>query len=64
MRFLHPGDRVTVHYASSNQSPDPKWRERPGVILAIATGKPKNVLVQTEIGKVVVPYGNVRLIGI
>jgi hypothetical protein len=62
MRYLHPGDPVTIHYAASNQSPDPRWRERPGVILTIATGKPKNVLVETGIGKVVIPYGNARLV--
>jgi hypothetical protein len=62
MRYLHPGDPIIIHYASSNQSPDPKWRERPGVILTIASGKPKNVLVQTDIGEVVIPYGNARLV--
>lgn len=42
--------------------PDPKWRERPGVILTIARGKPKNVLVETDIGKVIVPYGNCKVV--
>ena len=62
MRYLHPGDPVVIHYAATNPAPDPKWRERPGTILTIAKGKPKNVLIQTDIGKVVVPYGNVKVV--
>jgi hypothetical protein len=59
---LKPGDRCAIHYAAKNQMPDPRWRDCPGVIRAVSRpGKgPRNVLVETEIGRVVVPRWNVR----
>lgn len=50
-----------IHYANKNTAPDARWREVRG--FAIAQGRrggPKNVLVETSKGKVVVPRGNVR----
>ena len=53
--------KATIHYAATNKAPDPRWRERQGVILVMGKGGgPKNVLVSTDIGLVVVPRGNVR----
>ncbi len=59
---MKPGDRVVIHYAATNQMPDPKWRDRPGVVRAVTRGGrgPRNVLVETDVGPVVVPRWNVR----
>lgn len=55
---------IYIHYAAKNQMPDSCWRIRPGLLLARARGKgPLNVLISTDIGTVVVPYGNVRRLG-
>jgi hypothetical protein len=52
-----------IYYGKKNQLPDPRWRGRDGKILARAKGPgPRNVLVETELGTVVVPWGNVRKI--
>lgn len=49
-----------IHYATKNKAPDPKWREVPGSVLSQGRGPgPKNVLVLTAKGTVVVPRGNV-----
>lgn len=54
-------DNVIIHYAKKNQAPDPKWRDITGVLLITSRGKgPRNVLVKTNIGTVVVPRLNVR----
>lgn len=56
-----PAPRIRINYAAKNQAPDPKWRDRPGVVLIRSRGKgPRNVLVETDIGKVVVPRWNVK----
>ncbi len=61
MRMLKPGDHVRIHYAEKNQLPDPRWREKAGVVRVAGHGPgPWNVLVDTDIGPVVVPRGNVR----
>jgi hypothetical protein len=53
---------ATIHYAAKNQAPDPRWRELPGTVITRGRGPgPRNVLLQTEKGTVVVPRGNVRL---
>jgi hypothetical protein len=50
-----------IHYSATNQMPDPKWRDRRGVVVARSRGRgPRNVLVETDIGRVVVPRWNVR----
>jgi len=50
-----------IHYAKKNTAPDAKWRELPGTAIAMGRHKgPKNVLVETSLGRVVVPRGNVR----
>lgn len=50
-----------IYYGKKNQLPDPRWRNIHGKILAKAKGSgPRNVLVLTEAGTVVVPWGNVR----
>lgn len=55
--------KAVIHYAAKNQAPDRKWREQPGVIITRGRGPgPRNVLLQTEKGTVVVPRGNVRLV--
>jgi ribosomal protein L21E len=56
------GDRVIIHYAASNGMPNPKWRDRQGIVLAVSRpGRgPRNVMVDTPIGRVVVPRWNVR----
>jgi hypothetical protein len=56
------GQPILIHYSKSNLMPDPKWRDRQGTIKAISTpGRhPRNVLVKTDIGMVVVPFWNVR----
>gem|GEM_PF-6118240 len=60
---LAGGRTVVIHYATKNHAPDPMWRDLPGVLLVRARGKgPKNVLVRTEEGTVVVPIGNVRYV--
>lgn len=52
---------VTITYASKNQMPEPKWRGMKGLELVRSKGKaPRNVLVETESGTVVVPMGNVK----
>jgi hypothetical protein len=52
---------MIIHYAKKNQAPDPKWRDRPCEVLTRASGKgPRNLLVKTDIGLVVVPRWNVR----
>jgi hypothetical protein len=52
-----------IHYASKNQMPDPKWREKFGRVLVRGRGPgPKNMLVMTNMGTVVVPRGNVRYV--
>ena len=50
-----------IHYAIKNTAPDPKWRDLAGhAIAAGRRGGPKNILVETELGTVVVPRGTVR----
>lgn len=50
-----------IHYATKNTSPDQRWRDIKGhAIAAGRRGGPKNILVETELGTVVVPRGNVR----
>jgi hypothetical protein len=61
---MKPGDKVIIHYAASNATPDECWRDRPGTVLVVARGKPCNVLVETDIGLVVVPKGNVRILAL
>lgn len=51
---------MIIHYAKKNQAPDPKWRDRECTVLIRSRKAPRNVLVQTDIGKVVVPKWNVR----
>lgn len=52
---------ATIHYAKKNQAPDPKWRGLSGVVLCVGKGRGnRNALVRTEIGAVVVPFGNLR----
>lgn len=59
---MKPGAPCIIHYAEKNCLPDPKRRERRGMIMAVGRGPgPWNVLVRTKIGDVVVPRGNVRL---
>jgi hypothetical protein len=54
-------DQVVIHYAAKNQAPAPKWRDITGAVLCTGRGKgPRNVLVKTAKGKVVVPRLNVR----
>jgi hypothetical protein len=54
--------RCRLYYAEKNLLPDPRWREREGVVLCRGRGPgPRNVLVSTLDGElVVVPRGNVR----
>ena len=62
------GRQVKITYAAItnkrgkiSHGVDPKWRDRLGVVLARGKGPgPKNILVHTDAGRVVVPYGNVR----
>jgi len=50
-----------IHYATKNTAPEPKWRELKGHAIAQGRrGGPKNILVDTDEGTVVVPRGNVR----
>jgi len=50
-----------IHYAIKNTAPDQRWREISGhAIAAGRRGGPKNILVKTPLGEVVVPRGNVR----
>lgn len=52
---------VFIHYAPGNLAPDPKWRDREGTVICRGRGPgPRNGLVKTKIGLVVVPAGNVR----
>lgn len=61
MFYLLPGTRVKIHYAAKNQKPDKRWRDIVGTVICQGKGPgPKNVLVNTHLGKVVVPRGNVR----
>lgn len=48
-----------------NLLPDPRWRQKEGIVLCRGRGLgPRNVLVRTAGGEmVVVPRGNVRLLG-
>jgi len=56
--------RCIIHYAATNLAPDPKWRERPGLLAIQARGDgPHNCLVITDVGSVVVPKGNVKFKG-
>lgn len=49
-----------IHYATKNVAPDPKWREAQGYAIAAGRrGGPKNILVETKLGTVVAPRGNV-----
>lgn len=63
---LPAGRKVIITYSvratlSLSRGVDQKWRSVPGVVIARAKGPgPRNVLVWTEQGRVVVPYGNVR----
>lgn len=53
-------NNVIIHYAK-NRIPDPRWQDRQCKVLIRSRGKgPRNLLVQTDIGKVVVPRWNVR----
>ena len=65
MAKQNKGDSVRtacrIHYAIKNTAPDPRWREITGFVIAQGRrGGPKNILVETTLGKVVVPRGNVR----
>lgn len=52
---------IIIHYAKKNLMPDPRWREITGVLLITGRGGgPRNVLVKTARGTVVVPRLNVR----
>jgi len=52
---------VVITYAAKNQVPDQKWRGMKGFEIVRSKGSgPRNVLVETEIGAVVVPMGNVK----
>jgi len=52
---------VTIIYAAKNQAPDPKWCGLKGQALIQGRGPgPRNVLVDTELGTVVVPRGNLK----
>jgi hypothetical protein len=52
---------VQIHYAEKNNMPDIKWREEKGKMICRGYGKgPKNVLVLTRHGTVVVPRGNIK----
>jgi hypothetical protein len=60
MIHLRPGDPVLIHYAAKNRLPDPRWRDRRGVVRVAGRGPgPWNVLIDTDIGPVIVPRGNV-----
>jgi hypothetical protein len=56
----------TIHYAAKGKKAisngvDDRWREIKGVVLVRSRGKgPKNVLVETPVGRVVVPFFNVK----
>ncbi len=53
--------RCRIHYAEKNRAPDNIWREKEGHILCYGKGPgPKNVLVATDAGNVVVPRGNIQ----
>lgn len=55
------GHNVIIHYAKKNQMPDPRWRGLTGVLLITGRGRgPRNVLVETAKGTVVVPRLNAR----
>lgn len=59
---MRTGNLVKIHYATNNLPPDRKWRDRIGVLLVIGgrSGRsPRNVLIETDIGPVVVPFWNV-----
>lgn len=50
-----------IHYATKNTAPAEHWRELTGFTIAQGRrGGPKNILVETSLGKVVVPRGNCR----
>ena len=50
-----------IHYAIKNTAPEPCWRELQGHAIAQGRrGGPKNILVDTDIGFVVIPRGNAR----
>lgn len=50
-----------IHYAINNTAPAECWREMDGQAIAQGRkGGPKNILVDTDLGRVVVPRGNVR----
>ena len=52
---------VTIIYAAKNQAPDSKWRGLKGQVLIQGTDPgPRNVLIDTELGTVVVPRGNLK----
>lgn len=54
-------DRCVIHYARSNRLPHPRWRDREGTVVCVGHRPgPRNVLVRTEVGAVVVPWRNVR----
>ena len=60
-KYLKKYDYCIIHYGKNNHKPDPKWREVKGRIYAIGRGPgPKNVLVITCLGSVVVPMGNIK----
>ncbi len=49
-----------LHYAARCPV-DPRWRNQPCRVLARAKGPgPRNALVETAVGRVVVPWRNVR----
>lgn len=60
---MKPGDPCIIHYAKSNLMPDPKWRDREGIVKVISPpGRhPRNILVETVAGLVVVPRWNCRV---
>ena len=51
---------LKIHYAKKNTVPDKKWQDKPCEVLICSRKAPRNWLVQTEVGKVVVPRWNVR----
>ena len=59
----HPkkGQRVRIHYAARYAASMP-WNGKTGRIVTVGTGKaPRNALVDTGHGAVVVPRGNLQV---
>lgn len=49
-----------IHYAVTNRLPEERWRDAPCKIIVRAVKGPRNVLVLTSQGMVVVPGRNIR----